>query len=301
MSRAKAIAFALPLLSASLVAACASAGGADKAETEQAIEAAMAEELAPATPEEIEAARRADPLTKANFWGKEFRKDPTKLDVTVEFMQALREIGSHERAIEIGSKTLPIHPESAELHIVMARALMSENRPAEAADFYYRAAAIAPDNADAYGGLGLALDQMERHEDAQASYEQALRIQPGRVSTLTNYGLSLALTGNLHGAEAKLRAAATSPDATARVRQNLALVLGLQGKFDEARQVDPGAPDATVEQNMQTLKSMLSPLRDYGALREEESGEAAWPEGFDAPDQEEAATPPKLRGSLGGD
>ena len=300
MSRAKAIVFALPLISGALIAGCAGTAGKDKALTEEAIEQAMAEQLAPATAEEIEAARRADPLTRANFWGKEFRKDPSKLDVTLEFMQALRDISSHERAIEIGSKTLPLHPKSAELHIVMARALMSEGRPAEAADLCYRAAAIDPQSAAAYAGLGLALDQMERHNDAQASYEQALRIEPERVSTLANYGLSLALTGNLAAAETRLRTAASLPGSDARVRQNLALILGLQGKFAEARTIDPHAPDRTVEQNMMTLKSMLSPVRDYGALREEEGSEPDWPAEFSEPGQEEAATPPKLRGSLGG-
>jgi Flp pilus assembly protein TadD len=301
MSRAKAIAYALPLLSASLLAACASSADKEKTLTEQAIEQAMAEELAPATPEQIEAARNADPLTRANFWGKEFRKDPTKVDVTVEFMQALRAIGSHERAIEIGSKTLPLHPKSTELHIVMARALMSEARPSEAADLYYRAAAIDPHSAAAYGGLGLALDQMERHSDAQAAYKQALRIEPQRVSTLTNYGLSLALAGNLTAAESQLRKAASIPGADGRVRQNLALILGLQGKFAEAQTVDPHAPARTVEENLTTLKTMLSPVRDYGALRGDEAGDDEWPEEYDAAKSGETASKPRLRGSLGTD
>ncbi|MEQ8558616.1 MAG: hypothetical protein RIB03_09900 [Henriciella sp.] len=301
MSRAKAIAFALPLLSASLITACASAEKKEQAATESAIEEAMAEKLAPATPEEIEAAMRADPLTRANFWGAEFRKDPTKLDVTIEFMKSLREIGSHERAIEIGSKTLPIHQKSVELHVIMARALMSESRPAEAADVYLRATRVDPKDPAALAGLGLAMDQLERHHDAQIAYEAALEVDPQRISTLTNYGLSLALSGNLDAAEARLREAVALPGSDARVRQNLALILGLQGKFAEAREIDPHAPTRTVESNMQTLKNILSPMRTYGALRDDEDSEAPRPSPAQPSSQEEAATPPALRGSLGSD
>lgn len=286
MSRAKYFACALPLLSVSLLAGCASSPSAEEA----ALETAMAEELAPATPEEIEAAERADPLTRANFWAAEFRKDPSNLDVTIKFTAALREIGSHDRAIEVVSKTLPVHPESAELHLIMGRALMSSGRPGEAVEAYSRAASLEPDNASAHAGLGLALDQLERHRDAQTAYARALQLEPDRVSTLTNYGLSLALAGNLQAAEERLRYAASLPGGSdARVRQNLALILGLQGDFAAAREADPHAPQRTVDANIDALRAMLSPVRDYGTLRDE-----AEP----APEQEAAPRMPELRGSL---
>lgn len=299
MSRAKATAFALPLLSAALLAGCASTGD-KQAVTESEIEQAMAETLEPATEAEIEAAERADPLARANFWAKEFRKDPTKLDVTLQFLEALRAIGSQERAIEVAAKTMPLHPKSAELKIVMARALMSEGRANEAADAYYQATTLAPGNAAAFAGLGLALDYVERHADAQAAYTTALEIDPQRTSTLSNYGLSLALSGNLDKAETRLREAASMPDANARVRQNLALILGLQGKFEAAREIDPHAPKRKVEENMQALKDMLSPVRDYGTLREDQSGTSGTGQPELEPEQQQAAAPPQLRGSLGG-
>ncbi|WP_084397523.1 tetratricopeptide repeat protein [Henriciella aquimarina] len=294
MSRARRLALALPLLSVSLLGACASTASKEEAATEKAIEDAMAKELAPATPEEVAAAERADPLTRANFWAAEFRKDPTKLDVTIKYVTALRDIGSQQRAIDVIAKTLPTHPKSTELYIIMGRALMSDARPGEAADAYYRASVLEPQNATASAGLGLALDQLERHADAQKAYRAALEIDPNRVSTRTNYGLSLALSGNLTAAEAELREAASLPGADARVRQNLALILGLQGDFEEARKIDPHAPKRTVDSNLDALRSMLSPVRDYGSLRDETP--ASKP--AKTPSQEEASTAPQLRGSL---
>lgn len=293
MSRAKAFAFALPLLTAGLLAACASPPKDKNALTDEMIEQAMADELAPATAEEIEAAENADPLTRANFWAAEFRKDPTKLEVTVRFAEALRAIGSHERAIDVISKALPIHPQSDQLLVVMGRALISQGRPSEAAEAFYRAGMIAPQNASAHAGFGLALDQLERHFDAQKAYEAALLIEPERISTLSNLGLSLALSGKLTQAEDKLRYAAELPGADARVRQNLALILGLQGRFDEMRAVDPHAPERTVDANLKALRTMLAPTRDYGVLREDaDEAPAAKPASQDTP------KPPALRGSL---
>ncbi|MEM5518787.1 hypothetical protein WNY37_17650 [Henriciella sp. AS95] len=295
MSRA--LKFAVPILSAALLGACASSGKNDEA---AAAEAALAAKMAPASAEEIAEMDRADPLTRANFWAAEFRKNPGDLETTIRFTESLREIGSHERAIEILSKTIPLHPKSDTLNVIMARALISQGRPGDAADAFYRASVINPQNASAHAGLGLALDQLERHYDAQAAYAAALQIEPDRVSTLTNFGLSLALSGQLTKAEERLRYAASLPGADARVRQNLALILGLQGRFDDMREVDPHAPQRTVDANLQALKSMLAPTRDYGALRDDAGTEDDAAED-ERPAQETAANPLKLRGSLGSD
>ncbi len=60
---------------------------------------------------------------------------------------------------------------------------------------------------------------------------------------LSNLGLSYALTKQLPEAEAALREASASPRADARVRQNLALVLALEGKFAEAEADQPAGHD----------------------------------------------------------
>ena len=81
---------------------------------------------------------------------------------------------------------------------------------------------------------GAVLDQMGRHEEAQRYYASALKIVPDEPSVLSNLGLSYALSKNLPKAEETLRRASAQPGAEPRVRQNLALVVGLQGRFAEA-------------------------------------------------------------------
>jgi Flp pilus assembly protein TadD len=54
---------------------------------------------------------------------------------------------------------------------------------------------------------------------------------------LTDLSLSLALDGDFDTAVSTMRAAASAPGATAQHRQNLALVLGLAGRDDDALKV----------------------------------------------------------------
>jgi Flp pilus assembly protein TadD len=114
---------------------------------------------------------------------------------------------------------------------------------------------------------------MGKHEEAQRYYSSALKIMPNEPSVLSNLGLSYALSKNLPLAEATLRRAAAQPKAEPKVRQNLALVVGLQGRFAEAETIAQGdlSPDEAAA-NITYLRQMLSqqngqkkpgsPLRD---------------------------------------
>jgi hypothetical protein len=76
---------------------------------------------------------------------------------------------------------------------------------------------------------------------------------------LSNLGLSYALTKRLPEAEQALREASASPIADARVRQNLALILSLEGKFAEAEQIS--RRDMTAEAaaaNVAAIKQMIA-------------------------------------------
>ena len=92
---------------------------------------------------------------------------------------------------------------------------------------------------------------------------------PESASALSNLGLSLVLTGEAEEAELLLRRAISQPEAGARERQNLALVLSVQGKFEEARALGASdLPDTLVDQNIAYFKAMLTPKsRSYTTLR----------------------------------
>lgn len=279
------------------ITACASTPQAPELTPEQeAYKAAMEEASRPASPEQVAAAERSDPLTRANFWAEEYRKNPGDAPTIVAFMTSLRGIGSHDRVVEVASAALPIHPNNHEILLELARSKLAQNKPQEAAAAFARSADYAPQTLAApLAGLGVAFDQMEQHLKAQDAYRLALQREPNRVSTLSNYGLSLALSGDLTNAEAQLRKAASQPGANMRVRQNLALVLGLQGRFDEMVEVDPDAPRRTVEANRQALRTMMIPERSVDAYQAYDADETE----TDSGETSGSVLRPKLRGSQG--
>lgn len=269
MSRAKTAKCALPAIAILASGACAStsAGGGLTAE-EQAYQNAIEQALSPATAEEIAQADRSDPITRANFWSNEYQKDPANLDNTVSFMRALRAIGSHDRVREVATVSVPIHPDSHEILLELGRSMVAQERFEDAVQVLVRSADLSPpSDATPLAVLGLAFDRSEEHEKAQQAYEYALAREPGRATTLSNYGLSLAITGKLDAAETALRKAVEAPGADVRVRQNLALVLGLQGRFEDMVAIDPDAPRRSIEANQRALRDMIAPQRNYDDLQ----------------------------------
>ncbi|MFN7054399.1 tetratricopeptide repeat protein [Hyphomonas sp.] len=262
MSSAK-MPFAGLLVALTAASACASSPAGPEAELAKAMEAAMQ----PASAEEREAANRADPLTRASFWAQEQRKQPQDAAVALEFATALRAIGSEARALEVLGQAAVIHPRNADIHMMLGRIRMAAGEAGPARFAFERAAEAAPDRAETWAALGTAYDQAGDHRMAQAAYQRALTLEPSRVTTLTNYGLSLMLSGDLAGAERQLRLASAQPQADTRVQQNLALVLGLQGRFDEMTAVSgEGAPASIAEQNARLVRALVSPGRVYEAL-----------------------------------
>ncbi len=265
MSRAKSPVAAFAMAFSTLAAACASAPVSEEAKLREAME----EALKPASQAEIDAANRADPLTKANFWSREYMKNGEDAGIALNFARALRELGSHDRALEVVQQTLLVHPNDPELNLLLGRIQMSLNRPEAAVEVFAKVTRLAPRRADGWGALGTAYDHLDQPARAHAAYETALSIEPDRTVTLTNYGLSLALAGDLAGAEAMLRRAAANPDASVKVHENLALVLGLQGRFDEMKTLSSArAPARVAEANAALIEAMVAPARRWEALSE---------------------------------
>ena len=93
---------------------------------------------------------------------------------------------------------------------------------------------------------------------------------------LSNLGMSYVLGGDLRTAETYLRSAAEQPDADSRVRQNLALVVGLQGRFEEAREIAGRelSPEQA-EANMAYLRQMMAQQNAWNQIKAEDKKRTA--------------------------
>jgi Flp pilus assembly protein TadD len=129
------------------------------------------------------------------------------------------------------------HPSNKALLAGYGRALADNGNFQQAFDVLSRA--HTPEDPDwrILSAQGAALDQLGRNEEAQQYYATALKIVPDEPQVLSNLGLSYVLQNNLPRAEETMRRAYERNPANSRVRANLALVLGLEGKQAEAETI----------------------------------------------------------------
>jgi Flp pilus assembly protein TadD len=200
----------------------------------------------------------ADWRQSLDIWGQRYRNDPGDIPAAIAYARALRATDQRTQAVAVLEQATMRHPQSMQLLGAFGRALADAGQYQQALDTLSRA--HTPDNPDwrILNAQGAVLDQLGRNAEARKHYQAALKIAPGEASVLSNLALSYALTKDLKRAEEALRQAAAKPDASPRVRQNLALVIGLQGRYAEAERVaSADLPPAEAEANVQYLRDMI--------------------------------------------
>jgi Flp pilus assembly protein TadD len=200
----------------------------------------------------------SDPQRAVEVYGERYRANPKDEDAALAYGQALRANGQRAQAAAVLEQANIAHPGDRRLLAAWGRALADNGNFQQAFDVLSKA--HTPDNPDwrILSVQGTTLDQLGRHEEARRYYEAALKIVPGEPSVLSNLGLSYMLTRDLAKAEDALRQAYANPKADSRVRQNLGLVVGLQGRFAEAEAIVRGdLPPDEAAANVAYLKEML--------------------------------------------
>lgn len=188
-----------------------------------------------------------------------YKADPGNRDIAIHYAAALRAQNQTAQAVAVLETGVREHPADVEMRVAYAKALTADGRFDQALNVVD--GAIRPEAPDwnALSVKGAALDQLGRNAEARQFYQQAMVIAPGQPSLLANMGLSYAMTNELMSAEHYLRQAVAMPGATSRIRQNLALVVGLQGRFDEARTIYAAElPPQEVEANMAYVRALLT-------------------------------------------
>ena len=201
----------------------------------------------------------ADPRRAVEVYGERYRANPKDADAALKYGQALRATDQRAQAVAVMEQATIAHPGNKALLAGYGRALADNGNSQRAFDILARA--HSPDNPDwrILSVQGTALDQLGKHDEARRYYASALTISPDEPSVLSNLGLSYVLSKDLPKAEETLRKAYASTRADARVRQNLALVVGLQGRFAEAEAiVKADLPPDEAAANVAYLKQMLS-------------------------------------------
>jgi len=190
-------------------------------------------------------------------WAERYRANPNDPEAVVNYARALRAYGQRAQAVAVLEQASIQHPKDRGLLGAYGRALAEVGNYKRALDVLDHAHTPADPDWRILSAQGAALDQMGRHDEAQRYYATALRIAPDEPSVLSNLGLSYALSKDLVRAEATLRRAAVQSRVDSRVRENLALVMDLQGRAAHAEGLaHPDLPAADV--NVAYLRQVLA-------------------------------------------
>ncbi len=224
----------------------------------------------PRSSEDREAILTQDLFAQAAFWSREYDLNPADLEAAVNLSSALRRLGNPAKAVEVATQTRALYPRDADLMTELGAGLIANNEPEKALKIIDSALQQRPSLARLWSMKGAALDQLERFSQARQIYSKALQLAPNDPNVMTNIGLSYALEGDPRTAEVWLRRAASMPGASANVRQNLAIVLELQGKPQNTEglrpqntQLSPRKITTNYNQDMRrnTLPSQIRPAQ----------------------------------------
>lgn len=196
-----------------------------------------------------------------------YKANPGDKSTAINYAAALRAADQSGQAVAVLEMAIGHYPNDKTISVAYAKALAAEGRFQQALTVIDQS--IRPDAPDwnALSVKGAILDQMGRNAQAREIYVQALTISPGEASVEANFGLSFAMTNDLASAEKHLRRAVTMRGANSRIRQNLALILGLQGKFAECKAIYAAElPPDQVAANMAYVRALLTQQNRWDAV-----------------------------------
>lgn len=252
----------------------------DTAPTASAPVAPKAPAFKPAGKAEIEAALRADPLQQSVFFNDQFEHNPTDQKMGLYLSNALRALGRYPEAADIAHRVLLFAPGNTDILLAAARAHIADNNAFFAIDPLEHVIELKPKDWQAYSLLGVAYDQTKRPDEAQTTWAKALALSPNNPAVLTNMAMAKVTRGDFSGAEPLLRTAVAQPGVTVQIRQNLALVLGLEGKMPEAesllrRDLPPQQADAALAWLQQAVATKAAPASTTAPTRSWDSVKAS--------------------------
>jgi Flp pilus assembly protein TadD len=216
----------LATLTATLLLGACAQGGVDiglgngpAAETSIATNAAGGNDLAKAT----------------KYWGEQYSNNPADANAALAFAKNLKAAGQKEQAFMVLSQAQPQHPNNYEMNSELGRLAIEFDKLDIAERLLAKAEDPAKPDWRVVSARGTVLAKRGAYAEAIKLYERAKDLAPNQPSVLNNLAMAHVANGEAEKAEGYLREAGKQNPVAPRIRQNLALVLGLQGRYDESK------------------------------------------------------------------
>lgn len=207
---------------------------------------------------EVAAPAQTELQKATTYWGKKVAENPGDARAVVNYAKNLKAMGAKRDAMMALQQAHSANPNDRELNSEYGRLALEHDQLQLAEKLLEQADNPAQPDWRVVSARGTVLAKQGKHGQAISMYERALEISPGQPSVLNNLAMAHAMTGQANKAEGLLRQASAKADADPRVQQNLALVLGLNGKHDEAKVMgaDNLPPDAS-SHNADMVRQMV--------------------------------------------
>jgi len=204
-------------------------------------------------------AKASNPRRDLGTWRERFKANPKDGEAALKYGKALRSTGQKAQAVAVLEQASMANPGNQALLAGYGRALADNGNFQQAFDVLGRAHKPEDPDWSILSAQGATLDQLGRFEEARQYYTSALKIAPDEPSVLCNLGLSYILSKELPKADETLRRAYSLAGSDPRIRANRALVLGLQGRMNEAEVIARAdLPPGEGEANVTALRHILA-------------------------------------------
>ena len=147
--------------------------------------------------------------------------------VVVGLSRTLRQLSRADEAHAILRRALQATPRDPGLLGELGKVQLSLDEPLKADEELPQAAALGAPLWSVLTALGVGYDRLGLNPDAERRYRQALELAPGTVTPMNTLALSLAQAKRLDEAVPLMEQAASLPEATPQVRQNLAMLYAM--------------------------------------------------------------------------
>jgi Flp pilus assembly protein TadD len=217
-----------------LASACSSGGSQDLAQgllgnSSSAQEAALAQAGQPP----VASTGNAELDKALAYWGDKHKKAPQDAKTAVSFARNLKAAGHKQHAFEVLQTAAMVNGDSKELASEMGRLAIEFEQIAMAEKLLAMADDPLRPDWRVISARGTVMAKQSKFAEAIPFFERAMKLAPAQPSVLNNLAMAHAANGDPVKAEEILRQAVGRSN-DPKIKQNLALVLGLQGKHDEA-------------------------------------------------------------------
>ena len=183
------------------------------------------------------AERQTDYQTAAVYYGKLYERQPENVDVLVGLSRSLRNLRRAKDAQGIIIKAMVKIKNDPRLLAELGKSQLALNDPMQAIETLSRSDSLDRNNWETVLALAVGFDRVEMYDQSDRYYARADKLSPENVNVLNNRALSLAQRNRLGQALEMMERAASLPEATAKVRQNLALLYAMAGKLEAAERL----------------------------------------------------------------